>query len=178
MNNIPICVYKVEHDVDTIYPLYITKKSGKDPINLLMIQGEEHYHFAWNKNFNALLHRPGSENTKVFCPYCCYGFVKRRNREFNLVNHKLHCRSYGAQRTSFLPEGENFIKFKEFRKMQKSTFCIYSDFETINKKVDNTEYINEDEDSKSGGMRYKTNHQVSRFTFYTVSDYFTPKIVS
>ena len=27
-------------------------------------------------------------------------------------------------------------------------------------------------------MRYKTNHQVSGFTFYTVSDYFTPKIVS
>ena len=46
MNNIPICVYRVEHDGDTIYPLYITKKSGKDPINLLLIQGEELYHFA------------------------------------------------------------------------------------------------------------------------------------
>ena len=46
MNNIPICVYRIEHDGDINYPLYITKKSGKYPINLLLIQGEEHYHFA------------------------------------------------------------------------------------------------------------------------------------
>ena len=80
MNNIPICVYRVEHDGDTIYPLYITK-SGKDPINLLMIQGEEHYHFAWIKNFNALLRRAGSKHAKMCCPYCCYGFVKSWNGE-------------------------------------------------------------------------------------------------
>ena len=98
MNNIPICVYRV-HDGDTIYPLYITKMSGKDPINLPIIKVEEHYLFAWIKNFNALLRHAGSTHAKVFCPYCCYGFVKSRNGEFNLATHKLHCRSYGAQRT-------------------------------------------------------------------------------
>lgn len=93
----------------------------------------------------------------------------------------VHCRSHGAQRTSYLPEGENFIQFNEKKKMQKLPFCIYSDFETINKKVDNSEYLDDDEEqtsSSSSGMRKKTNHQVSGFTFYTVSDYFPPNCVS
>ena len=169
LNNLPISVYRWDDEAEMICPLYMTKMRGKDPINLLLIEGEEHYHFVWIKNYNRLLHCEGSKHAKVHCPYCCYGFRKDRNGEANLAKHKKHCRPHGGQRTTYLEEGENKIQFKEWEKMQKLPFTIYADFETINKKVDNTEYIDDDADS---GTKMKTNHQVSGFTFYTVSDYF------
>ena len=109
----------------------------------------------------------------MYCPYCCYGFVKAYNGEANLAKHKVHCRPHGPQRTTYLEEGKNVIRFKEFEKMQKLPFCIYADFETINKKVDNIEYIDDDDDGgETSGTKMKTNHQVSGFTFYTASNYF------
>ena len=102
----------------------------------------------------------------MYCPYCCYEFQKEYNDEANLAKHKVHRRPHGPQRTTYLEEGENIIRFKEFDKMQKLPFCIYADFETINKKIDNIEYI-DDDDGGNNGTKMKTNHQVSGFTFYT-----------
>ena len=170
LNDIPVAVYRIEHDGSQIYPLYMSKSRDKEPINLLMIQGQEHYHFAWIKNFNKLLRPKGSKHAKVYCPYCCYGYVKSRHGDFNLANHKVHCRPHGPQRTQYLPEGENFVEFKEFRKMQKMPFTIYADFECLNTSIG--------DDILYSGMNLKTNHEVSGFTFYTVSDYFPPNIVS
>ena len=80
----------------------------------------------------------------------CYGFMKAYNGEANLAKHKVHCRPHGPQRTTYLEEGQNVIRFKKFEKMQKLPFCIYADFETINKKVDNIEYIDDDDGGNSG----------------------------
>ena len=100
-----------------------------EPINLLLIEGDEKFHYAWIKSYDRLLTHD-FKNTKVFCPYCCYGFRKDRNGLENLRKHKLNCEAYGPQRTE-LPK-ENWIFFKEITKMQKIPFCIYADFETLN----------------------------------------------
>ena len=177
LNNIPIAVYRMELNDDNIYPLYMTKDKSKDPINLLLIEGEEHFHFAWIKDYNALLRPLGSSHAKVYCPYCCYGFCKERNGEENLAKHKKHCQVNGPQRIEFMEEGENFIRFNEFEKMQKLGFCIYADFECINKKVDDSERVDEEHvNSKGSSTTYKTNHAVSGYTFYSCSDYFPSNV--
>ena len=136
LNDISIAVYRIKHDGKMVFPLYMTKRRKQDPINLLLIEGEEHSHYAWIKDYNRLLGSGGKNaNTKLFCPYCCYGFRKNRNGRNNLAEHKIHCRPHGAQRTKFLQEGENFIQFSDYEKMQELPFCIYADFETINKEV-------------------------------------------
>ena len=181
VNDISIAVYRIKHDKETVYPLYMTKRRGVDPINLLLIEGEEYSHFAWIKNFNRLLKGFNETNTKLYCPYCCYGFVKRKNGKNNLAEHKMYCRPHGAQRTKFLPKEENFIEFNDYEKMQKLPFCIYADFEAINKEVEEKNsniHYDENGGPLNSGSELKTNHAVSGFTFCTVSPYFPPNIVT
>ena len=45
LNDISIAVYRIKHDGKTVFPLYMTKRRKQDPINLLLIEGEEHSHF-------------------------------------------------------------------------------------------------------------------------------------
>ena len=182
-NNINISVYTMKHDGDIVYPLYMTKRRNDDPIiNLLMITKEDNNsHYTLIKDLNAFLRKPNDHHTKVFCPYCCYGYCTERNGQTNLAEHRLRCRPHGAQRTKYLPEGENIIQFKEFEKMQKVPFCIYADFETLNVKAEDTEDVfeyDENWDPLDSGCEIKTNHQESGFTFYNVSDYFENKKVT
>ena len=61
--------------------------------------------------------------------------------------------------------------------MQKLPFCIYSDFETINAehvKVKSDVVFDANDNPLNSGMTIKKQHQVSGFTFYTVSPYFPP----
>ena len=182
LNNIPIAIYRInKNSGNTVYPLYMTKRRDKNPINLLLIEGEKFHHFAWIKSFNRLLKSPKEKNVKLFCPFCCYGFRKDSNGEKNLAEHKIHCGVYGAQRTKLLPEGKNFIEFNDFEKMQELPYVIYADFETINKKIDGNKNVDEDNiscDPVNGGTELKTNHIVSGFTFHTVSPYFPPRTVT
>ena len=107
---------------------------------------------------------------KLFCPFCCYGFDKRGAGEKKFIKHKLVCEQYGPQRSEVPKEGENFIKFKQFTKMMKLPFCIYGDFEVIQPKCEpNLKQTNTDKHTK---------HEASGFTFYTVSPYFPPNIVT
>ena len=65
--------------------------------------------------------------------------------------------------------------------MQKVPFTIYTDFETVNALVENTEDVftyDENFDPIDSGMEIRTNHRESGFTFYTVSDYFETNMVT
>ena len=181
-NELSISVYTMAQDGVMVYPLHMSKKTKFNQINLLLIEGEENNHYTYIKDYNRLLRKPNESNTKVFCPYCCYGFCTTRNGKLNLAEHKVHCRPHGAQRTKYLPEGENIIQFKEFEKMQKAPFAIYADFETFNVKVEEPEedaiIMDHNWDPIGSGCEIKTNHEVSGFTFYSVSDYFGTKRVS
>ena len=181
-NNISIAVYRINKgNGKTVYPLYMTKRRDKDPINLLLIEGENYHHYTWIKHFNRLLKSPKQTKTKLFCPYCCYGFRKDKNGRSNLDEHKMFCQPNGAQRTKFLPKGKNYIEFKDFEKMQEAPYVIYADFECINEKVKESkldEMENENYDDRNSSTEFKTNHKVSGFTFHTVSPYFSPRTVT
>ena len=69
LNDIPISVYRWDNDEQIICPLYMTTLRNKDPINLLLIEGEEHYHFAWIKNYNRLLCCKEPTHAKVLWIY-------------------------------------------------------------------------------------------------------------
>ena len=88
---------------------------------------------------------------------------------------------HGAQRTKFLPDGENFVQFNDFEKRQEHPFCIYADFEKIKKEVKGENFVidhDQNWDPVNSGTELKTNHQVSGFTFHTVSPYFPPNTVT
>jgi hypothetical protein len=74
-------------------------------LNVLLIEGDEKYHYAWIKNYDRLLSY-NNHITKVFCPHCCYGFQKNRNGKENLRKHKVKCEAYGPQRTTLPKEGK------------------------------------------------------------------------
>ena len=79
LNDIPVALYTVKQRDKTIYPLYITKMRNKPPIQLLLIEGDGRNHYTYIRNLNRLL-STRTEDAKLFCPYCCYGFCKRYNR--------------------------------------------------------------------------------------------------
>ena len=137
-----------------------------DPINLLLIEGEEKFHYAWIKSYDRLLSYT-SHHPKVFCPHCCYGFTKSRNGIENLRKHEVVCEAYGPQRTE-IPK-DTWIKFKEVTKMQKLPFAIYADFETINVKITSCE------PERNSYTVKKTHHEVSGFNYVVVSPYFPTK---
>ena len=83
-------MYTVKENGKQVYPLLYTKRWDMDPINLLLIEGDEKSPYTWIKNYDRLLSYDAS-NTKLFCPYCCYGFRKDRNGKENLRKNKLNC---------------------------------------------------------------------------------------
>ena len=80
-NKLSISVYTMAQDGVIVYPLYMSKKRSLNPINLLLIEGEDNNHYTYIKDYNRLMRKPNESNTKVFCPHCCYGFCTDRNRK-------------------------------------------------------------------------------------------------
>merc|ERR1712002_209098 len=85
-NNLSVSVYRIKWDGTMVFPLYMTKRrNDDDPINLLLIEGEDNNHYTYIKNYNRLLGKSGEKSrAKVFCPYCCYGFCSDWNGKRNL----------------------------------------------------------------------------------------------
>ena len=67
MNEMTVNVYMTDTKGRDIWPVYISKRRGSDPVNLLLLQDGEKTHFTWIKNFNRLLSF-GDTNAKIFCP--------------------------------------------------------------------------------------------------------------
>ena len=59
-----------------------------------MLQCEEKYHYILIANLNRLLGNRG--DTRVFCPYCCHGFVKKYAKDGRLKEHMENCFKYGG----------------------------------------------------------------------------------
>ena len=76
-NQLAINVYHIKHDGKIISPLRITQRKVKleEYVNLLLIEGKEHSHYTWIKNFDRLL--SFGVHTHKFCPFCCQGFDVR-----------------------------------------------------------------------------------------------------
>ena len=77
--------------------------------------------------FNGLLNKD-KDGRKVFCPYCCHGFIKRYKNEAQMREHMDECFTYGGQKVKMPEEGKNFVEFKDTHKQLKQAFTIYADF--------------------------------------------------
>jgi hypothetical protein len=175
-NKLPINIYTIEEDGKLVNPLYISKlidpetfQREEGAINLLLIEGKEQNHYTWIKDFDALLSY--DSNPKRFCPYCMYGFDKRYNAEEKLRQHIPYCSTNGPQRTSF-PK-DKLVKFKDTEKQMKLPFCIYADFETHNVKISKCT-----PNPFEANTTDQTHHEVSGFTFHTVSEFHESKTVN
>ena len=165
-NNLSINVYSTNMNGDEINPLFLSKVQDCQLINLLLIMGKEKNHYVWVKNFNRLLcnNKITLKDTKVFCPSCMYGFVKRYNGEQRLAEHLEYCSELSPQRVILPKKGEEIIKFKDFEKSLKLPFIIYADFECVIKPMSTT----------TEGI--KSNHEVSGYAFNVISPYYQTKM--
>ena len=162
-NNLAINVYHIKHDGKLITPLRITQQEGKleEYVNLLLIEGKEHCHYAWIKNLDRLL-AYGDNNTRKFCPFCLQGFDTRYKK--TLEEHLPLCREYGGQKTILPAKGKNIIEFKDHHKCLEHPIVIYADFESINQQVD------VDESNPQGsGTTLNTKHICSGYSYTVVS---------
>lgn len=166
-NNIPIMLYQYDNSKELVEPIYSTSFSErvKDPINLLVLNRGDKYHYVWIKNLNRLLSFDRS-NSRVFCPYCLHGFEKKRNGEKNLEKHKPYCKPYGPQRIILPEEGEDIVRFTDFAKQQRIPFVIYADFETLNCKIQGCE-----NSPTTSSTQMKTEHVPCGFSYQIISEY-------
>ena len=84
MNDIPIAVYGVKENGENVYPLYYTKRRDKEPINLLVIEGEGNYHYAWIKNLDCLMVCQERQNDERYDAtyYTCQCMMYQTREEF------------------------------------------------------------------------------------------------
>ena len=123
-------VYMSDASGKDIWQIYISKRRGSDPIDLLLLSDGKKSHYTWIKDFNALLNYD-YKHPKQFWPYCLHGFDNRYIDDEKMKAHMDDCFTYGGQRVE-LPEGEkNEIKFKDIAKQQQLPFCIIADFESL-----------------------------------------------
>ena len=169
-NNMAINVYHIKHDGKLISPLRITQRDVRpeEYVNLLLIEGEEHCHYTWIKNFDRLLSY-GDNHTRQFCPFCCHGFDVRYNK--SLEEHLPLCRTKGGQKTIIPPKGKNIVEFKDQHKCLKHPVVIYADFEAINKKI-----INHEVDQENSKTINKTEHICSGYSYTVVSPFFENRV--
>ena len=110
-NNISINVFGYEGEV---FPLYITKQSCKQHVNLLLLTAKDKQHYCLIKNFDHLMgDRTHHKGRMHYCYYCLHGFTNQQL----LDNHKVLCNIHGAQKIR-MPEDE-WIHFKNTKKMLK-----------------------------------------------------------
>ena len=138
------------------FPIHISKETFEDQMNLLLITKDEKKQYVLIKDFNAFMYNQSKhKERKHFCMYCLQCFSSERV----LANHVNNCLTInGAQAINMPKQGENILKFNNFRKQLPVPFVIYADFEAIAKKVQGCEQCEEmkDKDRRSYTEAYQT----------------------
>ena len=142
--NLTINVYGCSEDGREIWPRRISKRRDNKPINLLMLENGNGYHYVLIKNLNGLLGKGGTgTQPKEFCPYCCWGFDKRYLKEGQMEEHMKECFTYGGTKVIMPEKGKNIIEFTNYSQQQVAPYCIYADFESVLKKDSEKKTIHE-----------------------------------
>ena len=94
-----------------VYPLYISKKSYDQTLNLLLITEKDKSHYVFIKDFNRLMFsRTKHKDKKHYCMSCLQNFTT----EEILSNHKRQCLSInGCQAVNY---ESGIIKFTNYNK--------------------------------------------------------------
>ena len=94
-----------------IHPLYVSKKSNEQELNVLLISNEEKSHYVFIKDFNRLIYsKTKHKDRKHFCMACLENFTTKEI----LNNHRERCLSINDIQTVIYKTGT--IKFKSFDK--------------------------------------------------------------
>ena len=85
--NINVNVFGYENKV---FPLYVSKKSNEQVLNVLLISNEEKSHYVFIKDFNRLMYsevKAKNQHKKCFCMTCLQNFTTKEI----LNNHRERC---------------------------------------------------------------------------------------
>ena len=125
--NINVKVFGYENRV---FPLYLSKKSNKQELNVLLISNEEKSHYVFIKDFNRLMYsKTKHKDRKHFCMSCLQNFTTKEI----LNSHRERCLLINDTQAVKYETGT--IKFKNFNKQIPTPFKIYADSECLLKKV-------------------------------------------
>ena len=127
--NINVNVFGYENRV---FPLYVSKKSNEQVLNVLLISNEEKSHYVFIKDFNRLMYsevKTKNQHKKHFCIACLQNFTTIEI----LNNHRERCLLINATQAVKCETGT--IKFKHFDKQIPIPFKIYADIECLLKTI-------------------------------------------
>ena len=113
-----------------VYPLYISKKSYNQALNLLLVTEKDKSHYVFIKDFNRLMFSITKyKDKKHFCMSCLQNFSTKEI----LDNHRKRCLLInGCQAVSY---ESGIIKFTNYNKQIPILFKIYTDTEYFLKRT-------------------------------------------
>ena len=129
-NKLSINVYGLNEKQNRVVPIRISKVENVKPINLFLLEKDEKSHYCWIKSFDGLF--GNKKYSQYFCPYCLYGFSRNIRGKEKYDHHIEYCRKNNPARVS-IPK-KRTLKFNDHKKMLRSPFTIYGDFECLIKK--------------------------------------------
>ena len=157
LNNLSINVYSVpDKGSSEIRPLRISNRSQEDPINLLLIVGDDTNHYTWISNLDRMLNKRGKQQ-KRHCPRCLHGFDVRTCSKERLADHVKTCSKMDAVAVKY-PKYK-VIKFDRIGAMLPAPLTISADFEATQRSVN----------QQHGNTTLDTEHQISGFSIQPVS---------
>ena len=117
-----------------VYPLYISKKSYNQTLNLLLITEKDKSHYVFIKDFNRLIFsKTKHKDKKHFCILCLQNFSTKEI----LNNHRKRCLLInGCQAVNY---ESGIIKFINYNKQTPILFKIYADTECFLKRTNSYE---------------------------------------
>ena len=127
--NINVNVFGYENKV---FPLYVSKKSNEQVLNVLLISNEEKSHYVFIKDFNRLMYsevKTKNQHKKHFCMSCLQNFTTKEI----LNNHRERCLLINDTQAVKYETGT--IKLKNFDKQIIITIKIYADSECLLKRI-------------------------------------------
>ena len=154
-NDISINVYILQKKKESfiVAPIHITGQKQDKHVNLLLIQNyyaakEEpdkpvenddkrvRCHYVWIKDLSRLVSGQLSKhNHKHHICDCCLHYF--RNEE-KLSAHEMDCSKINECAVPLPSPGNDQLKLKNFKQMEKVPFVVYADFECILKKSKST----------------------------------------
>ena len=127
--NINVNVFGYQNKV---FPLYVSKKSNEQVLNVLLISNEEKSHYVFIKDFNRLMYsevKTKNQHKKHFCMSCLQNFTTKEI----LNNHRERCLLIND--TQAVKYETGIIKLKNYEKQIPMTLTIYADTECFLKEL-------------------------------------------
>ena len=116
--------------VNRVFPLYVSKKSNEQELNILLISNEEKSHYVFIKDFNRIMYsKTKHKDRKHFCMACLQNFTTKEI----LNNHRERCLLINE--TQAVKYETGIIEFKNFDKLIPTPFKIYADIECLLKRI-------------------------------------------